>query len=369
MKDYLKRIFIVLLILAGITFVIFYFSKNNDKKVNAENTVVENNFINKDEEISKKEEVFAICTANVNFREKPDISSNIIMIIPKNNMFSVLEHDDNWYKIYYNQKEGYVSADYVRELTYEEKMQFTIEESYNNDFAKVNVNDSLNIRDCANKEANILTNVKSNSVLKLLAKMQNGWYKVEGNGVIGYVSGDYIKLLSREEYNSYSSSNNNLLDASENIIAKYTSTSTYNKNSRFNMHLAADYINNTVVVPGETYSHLSVVHPEGEDNKYVDSTIFVSGGKTAQASGGGICQTSSTLYAAIVSVEEKGVKTGLNVTAQAPHSGKVNYVPRKYEATVSSGVQDFCFRNCNSYSIRISAVYDYNTLTIIIYKI
>lgn len=199
--------------------------------------------------------------------------------------------------------------------------------------------------------------------------MQNGWYKVEGNTKIGYVNGDYITILTNEEYGSYSSSENNMLKPEENIIATYTSTSTYNEKSRYNMHLAADYINGTIVQPGETYSHLSVVHPEGEENKYVASTIFVNNGQTAQASGGGICQTSSTTYAAIASATEKGINTGFNVTAQAPHSGKVNYVPRKYEATVSSGGQDFCFRNCNSYAIKIVATYDYNTLTITIYKV
>ena len=111
------------------------------------------------------------------------------------------------------------------------------------------------------------------------------------------------------------------------------------------------------------------MHPEGEENKYVASTIFVNNGQTAQASGGGICQTSSTLYAAIASAKEKGIITGFNVSAQAPHSGKVNYVPRKYEATVSSGTQDFCFRNCNEYSVKIVTNYEYNTLTITIYKV
>ena len=368
MKDYLKRTVIVLLILIIISFILFYFSKNNEENKIVENNMSENTLAVKEDE-RQKEEVFAISTSNINFREQPNIDSSIILVIPKNVMLNILEKNTNWYKVVYDKKEGYVNEDYVRIITDEEKKQFLSKEDYENMFAKVCVNGTLNIRDSANKEAKILTNVKANSVLKVISKMQNGWYKVEGNGIIGYVSGEYIKLLSKEEYASYSSKENNLLDVSENIIAKYTSTSTYNKNSRYNMHLASDYINNTIVAPGETYSHLRAVHPEGEENKYVESTIFVSGGKTAQASGGGICQTSSTLYAAIVSSEEKGIRTGLNVTAQAPHSGKVNYVPRKYEATVSSGVQDFCFRNCNSYSIKISTVYDYNTLTITIYKI
>ena len=61
--------------------------------------------------------------------------------------------------------------------------------------------------------------------------------------------------------------------------------------------------------------------------------------------------------------------TGLNVTAQAPHSGSVTYVPRKYEATVASGSQDFCFRNCNDYSIKIVTSYNHNTLKVTLYKI
>ncbi len=199
--------------------------------------------------------------------------------------------------------------------------------------------------------------------------MANGWYYVEGNLVEGYVSGEYIKILSQEEYTNYSSKDNNLLNPNENIIATYTSTSTYNEKSRYNMHLAADYINGTIVSPGESYSHLATIHPAGVENIYVASTIFVGNGKTAQASGGGVCQTSSTTYAAIASAKEKGIITGLNVTAQAPHSGSVTYVPRKYEATVASGSQDFCFRNCNDYSIKIVTSYNHNTLKVTLYKI
>jgi len=91
--------------------------------------------------------------------------------------------------------------------------------------------------------------------------MANGWYYVEGNLVEGYVSGEYIKILSQEEYTNYSSKDNNLLNPNENIIATYTSTSTYNEKSRYNMHLAADYINGTIVSPGESYSHLATIHP------------------------------------------------------------------------------------------------------------
>lgn len=377
MKDVFKRIIIIALFLFLICGTIYVANKKLNEKnegvsnINVQNTtVVENKIEEQKKDYEELDNIKARTISNLNLREEPNETSNIILTIPEGDILELqIKYDSGWYKVNYNQNNGYVSGEYIKVLTQEEISEMTVDRTYENTYAVVSVNDSLNIRQRANKEANALTHVKSGSVLKVYEKMQNNWYKVEGNTIEGYVSGEYIKILTDEEYKAYSSDTNNLLNPSENIIATYTSTSTYNKNSRYNMHLAADYQNGVVIAPGESYSHLKVVHPEGVENIYVDSTIFVGNGKTAQASGGGICQTSSTTYAAIASAEEKGIKTGLNVTAQAPHSGKVNYVPRKYEATVSSGSQDFCFRNCNDYSIKIVTSYNYNTLTVTIYKV
>ena len=377
MKDVFKRIIIIALFLLLICGTIYIANKKLNEKnegvsnINVQNTtVVENKIEDPKKDYEELDNIKARTISNLNLREEPNETSNIILTIPEGNILELqIKYDSGWYKVKYNQNNGYVSGEYIKVLTQEEISEMTVDRTYENTYAVVSVNDSLNIRQRANKEASALTHVKPGSILKVYEKMQNNWYKVEGNTIEGYVSGEYIKILTDEEYKVYSSDTNNLLNPSENIIATYTSTSTYNKNSRYNMHLAADYQNGVVIAPGESYSHLKVVHPEGVENIYVDSTIFVGNGKTAQASGGGICQTSSTTYAAIASAEEKGIKTGLNVTAQAPHSGKVNYVPRKYEATVSSGSQDFCFRNCNDYSIKIVTSYNYNTLTVTIYKV
>lgn len=377
MKDVFKRIIIIALFLFLICGTIYIANKKINEKneevsnINVQNTtVVENKIEEPKKDYEELDNVKARTISNLNLRDEPSENGNVILTIPKGDVLELqIKYNSGWYKVLYNQNSGYVSGEYLSVLTQEEIGEMTVNETYENTYAVVSVNDSLNIRQRANKEANALTHVKSGSVLKVYEKMQNNWYKVEGNTIEGYVSGEYIKILTDEEYKAYSSDTNNLLNPSENIIATYTSTSTYNKNSRYNMHLAADYQNGVVIAPGQSYSHLKVVHPEGVENIYVDSTIFVGNGKTAQASGGGICQTSSTTYAAIASAQEKGIKTGLNVTAQAPHSGKVNYVPRKYEATVSSGSQDFCFRNCNNYSIKIVTSYNYNTLTVTIYKV
>lgn len=377
MKDVLKRIIIIALFLFLICGTIYIANKKINEKneevsnINVQNTtVVENKIEEQKKDYEKLDNVKARTISNLNLRDEPSENGNVILTIPQGDVLELqMKYNSGWYKVLYNQNSGYVSGEYVSVLTDEEVSEITVDVTYDNTYAIVNVNDSLNIRAKANKEATSLTYVKAGSILRVYEKMQNNWYKVEGNAIEGYVSGEYIKILTEQEYESYSSKINNLLDPDKNIIATYTSTSTYNKNSRYNMHLAADYQNGVTIRPGETYSHLKVVHPEGVENIYVDSTVFVGNGQTAQASGGGICQTSSTTYAAIAYAEEKGINTGLNVTAQAPHSGKVNYVPRKYEATVSSGSQDFCFRNCNDYSIKIVTSYDYNTLTVTIYKL
>lgn len=381
MKDWIKRIVIVFAILLVVIFTLdFFYTKHNNK----DNTMKDSNTqIQDTANETKKEEVqtsrdvieeyensLGRTTSNLNLRDYPTTEGNIKKTIPRNSIVIVYAKvRSGWYKVAFNGIEGYVSNEYLKVLTDAEMKEITVEEKYTNTYAKVDIDTMLNIRERANKEASKLTSVKAGSILRVYQKMQNGWYYVEGNDVLGYVSGEYIKILTKEEYSAYSSNSNNLLIPEQNIIATYTSTSTYNQNSRYNMHLAADYMNETIISPGETYSHLNIVHPEGVENKYVESTIFVGDGKVGQGVGGGICQTSSTTYAAIVSAEEKGVKTGFNVTAQAPHSGTVNYVPRKYEATVNSGTQDFCFRNCNDYSIKIVTLYNHNTLTVTIYKI
>lgn len=382
MKDYAKRIVIVLIILLAIIFVLdFFYTKYRytDNNINETTEQIKDtqNETKQEEipvsdldEIEKYENTLGRTTANLNLRNYPSTEGTISQTLPKNTILNILAKvRTGWYKVSFNNEEGYVSNEYVKILTEDEKKEISIAEKYHDTYAKVNTDSMLNIRERANKEANKLTSVKEGSILKVYQRMENNWYLVEGNTILGYVSGEYIKVLTKEEYSTYSAQNNNLLIPEQNIIATYTSTSTYNENSRYNMHLAADYMNETIISPGETYSHLNIVHPENEPNKYVESTIFVGDGKVGQGVGGGICQTSSTTYAAIVSAEEKGIKTGFNVTAQAPHSGKVNYVPRKYEATVNSGTQDFCFRNCNDYSIKIVTLYNHNTLTVTIYKI
>ena len=382
MKDILKRILIVGIFLICIIGVLQYFSKKIEKERNTGDINPEE--VTSELEVQKSEEPVVIeletdeielydnskarVNTTLNFRKEPNIESESMMQIQPEDLVDVKAKIRNgWYSVEYESKSGYLSGEYISILSEEEMKEITIAETYNKEVYAVTTVE-LNIRKRANKQAEYNSIVLPGSILRVYQRMANDWYKVEGNTVEGFVSGEYIKLLSAEEYKSYSSDENNMLKPQSNIIATYTAKGSYNENSRFNMHKAADYINGTIVEPGKSYSHLHTIHPNGGGEGYLVSTVFVDGTVTKDT-GGGICLTSSTLHAAIASAEEKGIHTGLVISAQKEHSIPVGYVPRRYEATVAMWSQDFSFRNCNNYSIRLDASYNGNTLTINVVKI
>lgn len=70
---------------------------------------------------------------------------------------------------------------------------------------RVTVDDSLNVRESASTEANILGSVNDGDELALLSETeQNGWYQVSYNGGTGYVFAEYVKVIdvTVERYNA-----------------------------------------------------------------------------------------------------------------------------------------------------------------------
>lgn len=61
---------------------------------------------------------------------------------------------------------------------------------------RVEVDDSLNVRQSGSTEANILGSLQNGDELALLSETeQNGWYQVSYNGGVGYVSAQYVKVI------------------------------------------------------------------------------------------------------------------------------------------------------------------------------
>jgi len=93
-----------------------------------------------------------------------------------------------------------------------------------------------------------------------------------------------------------------------------------------NVRLSAEAINGLVLSPGEEFSFNGVVGVRTRERGYRTGGAFV-GGELVPVTGGGICQTSSTLYSAIKDTE-------LLVTERYAHGQPIPYLPRERDATV-----------------------------------
>jgi vancomycin resistance protein YoaR len=126
-----------------------------------------------------------------------------------------------------------------------------------------------------------------------------------------------------------------------------TTLNANNKNRTGNVSLSASACNGTILVPGEVFSYNKTVGQRTYENGYKDASVYISGGIEDQL-GGGICQTSSTLYMAVIRAQ-------LKPEERYNHSYTVVYTPLGEDATVYWGSLDFKFSNNREYPIKIEA--------------
>ncbi|MED4589409.1 VanW family protein, partial [Priestia flexa] len=133
---------------------------------------------------------------------------------------------------------------------------------------------------------------------------------------------------------------------SEVPIASFTTKFRPNDTGRNrNIQLSAEAINNTILGPGDYFSYNSVVGPRTVERGYQQAPEIINK-ELVMGIGGGICQTSSTLFNAVD-------KAGVQIVARSHHSKDVGYVPKGRDATVSWNGPDFKFMNNKSYPIII----------------
>ena len=144
-------------------------------------------------------------------------------------------------------------------------------------------------------------------------------------------------------------------------IGSYATAYNPNISRAVNVTLAASRINGVVIQPGESFSFSQTILPRTSANGYVEANMIVDK-KYVPGIGGGICQVSSTLYAAMLSA-------GLPATERHPHSLKMDYIPEGMDATISGNTLDLKFTNIFAEPIQIQASADHGTLTISLYKL
>ena len=126
-------------------------------------------------------------------------------------------------------------------------------------------------------------------------------------------------------------------------------------NSRVhNLALSAEKINGTLVAPGEEFSFLQTVGPISSSTGF-QTAYVISEGKTVLGEGGGVCQTSTTLFRA-------ALNSGLPITSRYPHAYRVGYYEQDakvgFDASVYYPSLDFKFRNDTGHYVLIQTEVD-----------
>ena len=111
--------------------------------------------------------------------------------------------DNNWFIVKTDDKIGFVSGEYVHYSA--EKGQAVVTEQQVTTQPTVTdlyiyPTSNLNFREGPDKDSKKITLINKGTPLKLLDFLNTGWFQVEYNGQIGYVSADYISFNNGNNY-------------------------------------------------------------------------------------------------------------------------------------------------------------------------
>ena len=143
------------------------------------------------------------------------------------------------------------------------------------------------------------------------------------------------------------------------LISAYTTQTTKNNNRNTNIQLSAQAINGKTVLPGEIFSFNGATGERTAARGYREAPA-ITGGQSKDEVGGGVCQTSSTLFNAVA-------RADLEIIERNPHAWPSHYIDKGLDATVNWPGLDFKFRNNTDQPIFIVAGYKNRKVTVKIY--
>jgi vancomycin resistance protein YoaR len=126
-----------------------------------------------------------------------------------------------------------------------------------------------------------------------------------------------------------------------------------------NVQLMANYIDGTIVRPGQSFSFNESVGPRTPERGFLEGQMII-GSLLLPAIGGGVCQTATTLF-------NNAFELGLPILERHNHSFYISHYPMGRDATVSWGGPDFAFKNDLKTGILIKTTYTSSTLTFSFY--
>lgn len=138
-----------------------------------------------------------------------------------------------------------------------------------------------------------------------------------------------------------------------------TSYASSQSGRRNNVKLAISQFNGKIIEPDEEVSFNDVIGETTPEKGYQKAKIILNG-NYVEDYGGGVCQSSTTLYNALLLAD-------IEIQEVNPHSLPVSYVPLAFDAMVSDGYSDLKFKNNLDYPIYIKTWGDDERVYINIY--
>ncbi len=141
--------------------------------------------------------------------------------------------------------------------------------------------------------------------------------------------------------------------------AYFTNYASSSANRKSNLALAASKLDGHLLQPGEVFSYNNRVGPRTESRGWKTAHQFQDG-QIVDGVGGGVCQSSSTLYNAVL-------MGGLKIVERHNHSLPVAYLSPARDASVSYGHLDFKFANNTDGPLYLTAAADGKNFHVRIY--
>ena len=234
-----------------------------------------------------------VTTANLNLRVEASTASKIITTIPKGKTIEIIEKlNSGWYKVNYSGKTGYVSSSYVSiNGSTENKPSIVTEKGV--------TTANLNLRVEASTASKIITTIPKGKTIEIIEKLNSGWYKVNYNGKIGYVSSNYVSINGSTE--------------NKPSIVTEKGVTTANLNLRVGSSTSSKII--TTIPKGKTIEIVEKLNSGWYKVNYNGKTGYVS---SSYVSINGSTENKPSI------VTEKGVTTAnLNLRVKASTSSKI----------------------------------------------
>jgi vancomycin resistance protein YoaR len=143
------------------------------------------------------------------------------------------------------------------------------------------------------------------------------------------------------------------------VIGTFTTNYPYAEYRLINIHKAAQWMDGTIVQPGEIFSYNKTVGERTEARGFVPG-IMIDNGVFKKDLGGGVSQVATTIWNA-------AWFSGLELVQHKPHSFYISRYPAGRESTVAWPNVDVKFKNNSGHPIFVDTSFTSSSITVSIY--